>query len=118
MAIYSLRVQTIARSHGRSVVAAAAYRSGARLVDQRLDMEFDFSRKEGGVAHALILAPDSAPREFFIVNGFGTRRRRRTGARIPSPPRKSSSHSLMNLMRCNAANWSKPSPVKASWRVG
>ncbi|MEW6598895.1 MAG: MobQ family relaxase [Pseudomonadota bacterium] len=65
MAIYSLRVQTIARSHGRSVVAAAAYRSGARLVDQRLDMEFDFSRKEGGVAHALILAPDSAPREFF-----------------------------------------------------
>ena len=65
MAIYSLRVQTLARSEGRSVVAAAAYRSGALLADNRLAQDFDFSRKRHGVAHAAILAPDNTPAELL-----------------------------------------------------
>ncbi len=60
-----LRVQTIDRGAGRTVVAAAAYRSGTCLTDERLDMEFDFSRKRGGVAHSAILAPENAPAEFL-----------------------------------------------------
>ena len=35
MAIYHLSVKVVARSHGRSIVAAAAYRSGSRLTDDR-----------------------------------------------------------------------------------
>jgi hypothetical protein len=43
------QVQTIQRSQGRSVVAAAAYRSGASLTDERLAMEFDFAGKDRDV---------------------------------------------------------------------
>lgn len=63
MAQYRLAVQTIQRSAGRSAVAAAAYRSGARLVDERLAMEFDFAAKED-IEFAAIMAPESAPDGF------------------------------------------------------
>src|ERR1700710_2901177 len=49
---------------GRSVVAAAAYRSGVCLVDERLAMEFDFAAKDA-VEHSEILTPASAPAEFL-----------------------------------------------------
>lgn len=65
MAIYSLRVQTIGRGEGRSVVAAAAYRSGSSLADNRLGMDFDFSAKREGVTHTEIAAPENAPPEFL-----------------------------------------------------
>ncbi len=60
MASFLCQVQTIQRSEGRSSVAAAAYRSGQRLVDERLAMEFDFSKK-GGVEFAEVLTPADAP---------------------------------------------------------
>lgn len=60
MAIYRLSVQGIRRSDGRSTVAAAAYRSGTQLRDERLEMSFDFRRKEG-IEHREILSPESAP---------------------------------------------------------
>lgn len=60
MALYRLEVQGIQRAHGRSVVAAAAYRAGVALHDQRLEMSFDYSGR-GGVEHAEIMAPDGAP---------------------------------------------------------
>lgn len=60
MASFLCRVQTIQRAAGRSAVAAAAYRSGAALVDERLAMEFDFANKDG-VEHAEIRAPDATP---------------------------------------------------------
>lgn len=63
MAIYSLRFQPIERSAGRSAVASAAYRAGVSLSDERLAMEFDFSRR-GGVAHSAVLAPGNCPPEF------------------------------------------------------
>lgn len=59
MASYLCQVQTIQRSQGRSAVAAAAYRSASRLVDERLAMEFDFAGK-AGVEHAEILLPEGA----------------------------------------------------------
>lgn len=65
MAIFSLRVQTIGRAAGRSVVAAAAYRSGSQLADQRLGMGFDFTDKRGGIAHTEIIAPENAPAELL-----------------------------------------------------
>ena len=63
MAQYRLAVQTIQRSMGRSVVAAAAYRSGACLVDDRLAMEFDFAAKDA-IEHTEILTPRDAPVAF------------------------------------------------------
>lgn len=47
MAIYHFSVKTISRSTGRSAVAAAAYRSGEKLQDNRYDKEQDYTRKSG-----------------------------------------------------------------------
>jgi hypothetical protein len=63
VAQYRLEVQAIKRAEGRSAVAAAAYRSGGRLVDERLMMTFDFAAK-GGVEAVGILAPETAPASF------------------------------------------------------
>jgi hypothetical protein len=60
-----LRVQTIQRSAGRSVVAAAAYRSGQSLADERLKETFDFTRKTDGIEHTAIIAPANAPEELL-----------------------------------------------------
>lgn len=54
------RVEVIARSEGQSVVAAAAYRSGEILYDERAGKTFDYSRKED-VLYAEIMTPDDAP---------------------------------------------------------
>ena len=63
MASFLCQVQTIQRSQGRSAVAAAAYRSGQSLVDERLAMEFDFARKEG-IEFSEIILPPEAPATF------------------------------------------------------
>jgi Ti-type conjugative transfer relaxase TraA len=60
VAIYSLHVKIVSRSAGRSVVAAAAYRAGEKIGDDRLGVVWDFTRKNG-VLHAEIIAPDGAP---------------------------------------------------------
>ncbi len=60
MAIYHFSVQVIGRAQGRSTVAAAAYRAGERLHDQRLDRDHDF-RAKSGVEHSEIMLPEGAP---------------------------------------------------------
>lgn len=59
MAIFHLSVKTVSRSAGRSAVAAAAYRMGERLYDQRCGLEHDYTRK-GGVAETFTLVPEGA----------------------------------------------------------
>ena len=63
MAIYHFSVQVIGRAQGRSAVAAAAYRAGERLHDERLDRDHDFTNKSG-VVHSEILLPEGAPERF------------------------------------------------------
>jgi Ti-type conjugative transfer relaxase TraA len=60
VAIYHLSAKIIARSSGRTVVAAAAYRAGASLHDEASGVTFDYTRKRG-VEHTEILAPHNAP---------------------------------------------------------
>ncbi|ANV99609.1 Ti-type conjugative transfer relaxase TraA [Bradyrhizobium icense] len=60
MAIYHLHVKVIGRKSGSSAVASAAYRSGSRLRDERLDRAQDFSAKRG-VVHSEVLLPENAP---------------------------------------------------------
>lgn len=57
---FHLRVKTMSRSAGRSVVAAAAYRLGERLHDREIDQTHDYRRRHG-VEGSIILAPQDAP---------------------------------------------------------
>lgn len=50
----------VKRSTGRSSVAAAAYRSGEKLVDERTGEVHDYTKKQG-VEHSRIYTPDNAP---------------------------------------------------------
>lgn len=60
MAIYHFTAKVIKRSHGRSAVAAAAYRSASVFTDQRQGQQFDYSDKSG-VVHSEIILPEGAP---------------------------------------------------------
>ena len=60
MAIYRFSAEIIGRGKGYSATAAAAYRAGERIEDERTGAVHDYRRREG-VLHAEILAPESAP---------------------------------------------------------
>lgn len=60
MAIYHLHIKHFSRKEGHSAVAAAAYRAGDKLRDERTDVIHDYTRRHG-VVHNEILAPGHAP---------------------------------------------------------
>lgn len=60
MAIYHLSVKTISRSAGRSATAAAAYRAGVRITDERTGEVHDYGRKRG-IESAELILPKNAP---------------------------------------------------------
>lgn len=60
MAQYRFSAKVISRSTGRSSVAAAAYRAGQDLTDERTGLAHEYARRSG-VLSADILAPDHAP---------------------------------------------------------
>jgi hypothetical protein len=64
MAIYHFSVKAISRADGRSAIAAAAYRSGEKLIDQKQQKEQDYTRKTG-VEFKKIYAPDNAKAELL-----------------------------------------------------
>lgn len=59
-ALYHAQAKVFQRSKGRSSVAAAAYRSGSKLHDLRIDKTFDYTGK-GHVITSFIVAPTNAP---------------------------------------------------------
>ena len=60
MATYHLSAKTISRSHGRSATGAAAYRTGARIIDERTGVLHDYQRRRG-VEAVFLLLPANAP---------------------------------------------------------
>ena len=58
--MYHLSVKPISRAAGRSVTAAAAYRSGAEIADLRTGELHDYTRKRD-VVHSEILVPAGSP---------------------------------------------------------
>jgi len=60
MAIYRLSANVISRARGQSIVAAAAYRAGARLRDERYGVVHNYVGRHT-CAHAEIMAPDGTP---------------------------------------------------------
>ncbi len=62
MASYHFAAQIISRGQGRSAIAAAAYRAGARLNHEQSGRVSDYANRRG-VVHAEIMAPEgTAPR--------------------------------------------------------
>lgn len=60
MASYHLAVKAISRSAGRSATAAAAYRAGVEITDERTGLVHDYTRKQG-VEHCELVLPGDAP---------------------------------------------------------
>lgn len=58
-AIFNVRLSYFQRSAGRSAVAAAAYRSASKLVDERIGETFDYRKKSA--EDSFIVAPEGAP---------------------------------------------------------
>lgn len=67
MAIFHRSVKTVSRSAGRSAVAAVAYRTAERLVDQRTGELHDYRRKRG-VEFTELFLPKGAP-EWAHIRG-------------------------------------------------
>jgi len=57
MAIYHLSVKAVSRSAGRSATAAAAYRAGVEITDERTGEIHDYRRKRGVESADLVLPP-------------------------------------------------------------
>lgn len=68
MAIYHLSMKPIARSSGRSAVAAAAYRAGECLTNERDGLTHDYTRK-AGIEHAEIVLPRGSTAEWARDRG-------------------------------------------------
>jgi Ti-type conjugative transfer relaxase TraA len=60
LAIYHLTAKVISRARGQSIAAAAAYRSGSALRDERYGITHNYTHNPG-VAHSEIMAPAAAP---------------------------------------------------------
>ena len=65
MALEFARSSVLSRSAGHSAVKAAAYRSGERLVDERIGQVADYSHRAGEVGHSEILLPTDADDTFL-----------------------------------------------------
>jgi ATP-dependent exoDNAse (exonuclease V) alpha subunit len=61
MAIYRLEAKIISRGNGHSAVAAAAYRTGTKIRDERSDKVHDYSSRTKGVVQSVILRPENSP---------------------------------------------------------
>lgn len=64
MAIYHCSISIVKRSEGRSAVAASAYRSGEKLVDQETGITHNYTRKKGIVKTGIMLC-SNAPSEYM-----------------------------------------------------
>lgn len=67
MAIYHCQIKPLSRAAGRSAVAAAAYRAGARLTDERTGAVADYQRKRG-IAHSQIIMPHGVAAPAWIMD--------------------------------------------------
>lgn len=59
VAIFHLSAKIISRKAGRSATAAAAYRSGEKIIDERTGEIHDYTRK-AGVEHSEVVMPSSS----------------------------------------------------------
>lgn len=65
MAIYHCSMKPVSRSGGRSAVAAIAYRTATRMVNERDGLVHDFTAK-AGVVHCEIVLPDGSDAKWAL----------------------------------------------------
>ena len=70
-------IKTLGRSTGRSACAAAAYRAGRVIHDERTGLTHDYTRKSG-IEFSAVMLPANAPPNCPIPPACGT---------PPKPPR-------------------------------
>ena len=63
MAIFSMDIKIIGRSHRQSAVASAAYQSGELLLEEESKKKKDFRKKQHQVKFSEILLPENAPKK-------------------------------------------------------
>lgn len=78
--MYHQSVKVVQRSKGRSSVAAAAYRSGEKIVDERTGVVHDFSRRSG-VDHTMLIGWSGTRSELWNQAEAAERRKDATTAR-------------------------------------
>ena len=93
--------KTIQRSKGRSSVAAAAYRAGERLYDERTGLTHDY-RYKNDVEFTRIYLPENAPDHYRDRATLWNAVEKKENRSIPARLESWKSHSLMSLMLCNA----------------
>lgn len=80
MAIYHCSVKPVQRSTGRSATAAAAYRAGERVKDERTGEVHDY-RKKAGIEHTEIIGFDGTRADLWNAAEAAERRKDATVAR-------------------------------------
>ena len=63
IAIYHMSIKIISRGKGKSAVAAAAYRAGEKITNERDGITHDYTRKQG-VNWSDIFLPENVPPEY------------------------------------------------------
>ena len=83
MAIFHLSVKTFSRSAGQNAVAAAAYRAGAKYVDQKTETVADYTRKQHVDATFIVCPRDtfSDPETLWNAAEAAEKRKNSTVAR-------------------------------------
>jgi Ti-type conjugative transfer relaxase TraA len=61
VAIYHLNATVVSRGRGQSIVAAAAYRAGITMRDERYGTLHNYTGRHGPAEHSEIMAPAAAP---------------------------------------------------------
>lgn len=77
IAIFHASTKPLARKAGRSAVAAAAYRAGVELVDERTGVVHDYTRRGGVVTAELILPNDVTADRATLWNAAEAAERRK-----------------------------------------
>ncbi len=65
MAIYHCSMKPVSRGGGRSAVAAIAYRTASRMINEREHVWYDFTRKSG-VVHTEIVLPEGSDAKWAL----------------------------------------------------
>jgi hypothetical protein len=72
MADYRLSAKIVSRADGKSVIAATAYRSAEKLLDERTGDIKDYTRRFRSVLYTEILTPANAPEQMDDMTRLGS----------------------------------------------
>ena len=64
--MYRLSSSSVSRGKGQSAVASLAYRTGEKLLDEKLNKYFDYTNKD--VSHHEVLLPSHANSQYYDID--------------------------------------------------